>query len=163
MKVWVAEFSDGYGPGKFALFVHREDAMVQAANWMTAEYKQEGDACEGDDVTEFRTIDNYGDTPGLTKIIWVTDGFFPGAPDASVYEKEIVSRPLICPVEMLNCDLGLYQVYWKSGGSSFAAVGNHHNGDRWLAPTNWTCKSGQNPGTLLKDYLTEIERMEKIV
>ncbi len=162
MKVWVAEFS-GEGVSRFELFVHREDAMVRAADWMTAEYKQEGDACEGDDVTEFRTIDNYGGTEGLTKIIWVTDGFFPGAPDASVYQKEVMKRALICPVEMLNCDLGLYIVSWKSGGSSLAAVGNHHNGDRWLAPVNWTSKSGTNPGTVLKKYITEIERMEKIV
>jgi hypothetical protein len=33
---------------------------------------------------------------------------------------------------------GLYEVFWKSGGSSLAAVGSLHNGDRWLAPCNWT-------------------------
>ena len=32
---------------------------------------------------------------------------------------------------------GLYRVWWKSGGSSLAAVGVQANGDRWLAPTNW--------------------------
>ena len=60
MKVWVAEFSGGDVVTKFELFVNREDAMVRAADMMTAEYKREGDACEGDDVPEFRTIDNYG-------------------------------------------------------------------------------------------------------
>jgi len=34
-------------------------------------------------------------------------------------------------------DLGLYVVYWKSGGSSLAAVGMDEKGDRWLAPCNW--------------------------
>lgn len=36
---------------------------------------------------------------------------------------------------------GLYVIYWKSGGSSLAAVGILHNGERWYAPTNWTNKS----------------------
>lgn len=33
--------------------------------------------------------------------------------------------------------LGLYRVYWKSGGSSLAAVGQLPDGSRWLAPANW--------------------------
>lgn len=32
---------------------------------------------------------------------------------------------------------GLYEVAWKSGGMSEAAVGITSNGRRWLAPTNW--------------------------
>ena len=32
---------------------------------------------------------------------------------------------------------GLYEVKWKSGGKSLAAVGITANGTRWLAPTNW--------------------------
>lgn len=40
--------------------------------------------------------------------------------------------------EVLALSNGLYKVYWKSGGSSLCAVGILHNGDRWLAPTNWT-------------------------
>lgn len=32
---------------------------------------------------------------------------------------------------------GLYEVFWKSGGSSRAAVGCTSNGDNWIAPTNW--------------------------
>ena len=38
---------------------------------------------------------------------------------------------------------GLYKIFWKSkygGGSSLAAVGSLYNGDRWMAPTNWTGK-----------------------
>jgi len=36
--------------------------------------------------------------------------------------------------EMLNCNLGIYRIYWKSGGSSLAAIGMDREGDRWLAP-----------------------------
>ena len=32
---------------------------------------------------------------------------------------------------------GLYEVQWKSGGKSLAAIGITVNGTRWLAPTNW--------------------------
>ena len=32
---------------------------------------------------------------------------------------------------------GVYRVYWKSGGSSLAAVGRTSSGSVWLAPTNW--------------------------
>jgi hypothetical protein len=32
---------------------------------------------------------------------------------------------------------GLYEVFWKSGGMSLAAVGSRCDGSRWLAPTNW--------------------------
>jgi hypothetical protein len=37
-----------------------------------------------------------------------------------------------------NINPGLYTVYWKSGGSSLAAVGVTQSGGRWLAPINWT-------------------------
>lgn len=33
--------------------------------------------------------------------------------------------------------LGLYRVYWRSGGSSLAAIGMSASGGRWLAPCNW--------------------------
>lgn len=36
-----------------------------------------------------------------------------------------------------DCPLGLYRVYWESGGSSLAAIGFDSKGDRWIAPTNW--------------------------
>jgi len=32
---------------------------------------------------------------------------------------------------------GLYKIWWKSGGTSVAAVGSGMSGDRWIAPTNW--------------------------
>ena len=33
---------------------------------------------------------------------------------------------------------GLYEIRWKDGGKSLAAVGITANGRRWLAPTNWS-------------------------
>ncbi len=40
-------------------------------------------------------------------------------------------------IDQNKLGLGLYRVWWKSGGSSLAAVGNGSDGTRWLAPTNW--------------------------
>lgn len=37
--------------------------------------------------------------------------------------------------------LGLYRIFWKTGGSSLAAVGMGNDGTRWLAPTNWVAPS----------------------
>lgn len=39
--------------------------------------------------------------------------------------------------EIKKYPLGIFKVYWKSGGSSIAAIGQIENGDRWLAPCNW--------------------------
>ena len=47
--------------------------------------------------------------------------------------------------EIKDCPLGLYEVFWKSGGSSIAAIGNMHNGVRWIAPCNWTTSEGFDP------------------
>lgn len=33
---------------------------------------------------------------------------------------------------------GVYEVFWKSGGSSVCAIGSKHNGDRWICCSNWT-------------------------
>jgi hypothetical protein len=35
---------------------------------------------------------------------------------------------------------GVYELYWKDGSSSVAAVGSLHDGTRWFAPINWTSK-----------------------
>lgn len=37
--------------------------------------------------------------------------------------------------------LGLYRVWWMSGGSSLASVGMNSDGSRWLAPTNWVAST----------------------
>lgn len=36
---------------------------------------------------------------------------------------------------------GIYRLFWKSGGSSLAAVGSLHDGTPWFAPTNWTSET----------------------
>lgn len=60
-----------------------------------------------------------------------------------------------------NCDLGLYRIYWDSGGSSLAAIGNTYSGDRWIAPINWTAKTGENPTGLMSKYAGQIRKMVK--
>lgn len=37
--------------------------------------------------------------------------------------------------------LGVYRVFWNDGGSSVAAIGQLHDGTRWLAPANWTASA----------------------
>lgn len=32
---------------------------------------------------------------------------------------------------------GLYNIFWKSGGSSLTSIGILPNGNRWIAPINW--------------------------
>lgn len=32
---------------------------------------------------------------------------------------------------------GIYEIYWKSGGSSLAAIGYNTKGSNWIAPCNW--------------------------
>jgi len=33
--------------------------------------------------------------------------------------------------------LGLYEIRWKSGSVSLAAIGVNANGEHWIAPINW--------------------------
>ena len=61
-------------------------------------------------------------------------------------------------------DHGLYRVHWKQkdgGGTSLASVGSLHSGERWIAPTNWTAKDGDNPIGFEKIWKS-VERMELI-
>lgn len=37
--------------------------------------------------------------------------------------------------------LGLHRIYWKSGGTSIAAIGMLSDGRRWIAPCNWVSPS----------------------
>ncbi len=67
---------------------------------------------------------------------------------------------MTCPVVMLNCQLGLYKIFWKEeqgGNVSLAAIGMSREGERWFAPTNWS-----NVG-LLKDSVESIARMELVI
>lgn len=45
------------------------------------------------------------------------------------------------PELVAKLPLGLYRIYWDSGGSSLAAVGNSPDGRRWMAPINWVSGS----------------------
>tara|TARA_Y100000310_G_C20598360_1_gene771697 strand:+ start:227 stop:601 length:375 start_codon:yes stop_codon:yes gene_type:complete len=47
--------------------------------------------------------------------------------------------------------LGLYRIFWKSGGTSLASVGQTHDGTRWFAPCNWTGKN-ENPLVASTDW-----------
>lgn len=40
--------------------------------------------------------------------------------------------------KILNLPNGIYSIYWKSGGCSYAAIGMNRDGSRWIAPYNWT-------------------------
>jgi len=40
--------------------------------------------------------------------------------------------------EVSKLMLGLYRLHWKSGGASWACVGQLYNGDKWFACSNWT-------------------------
>jgi hypothetical protein len=63
--------------------------------------------------------------------------------------------------EFNSLPLGLYRVFWTSGGASLAAIGQRSNGDRWLAPTNWIAPDLNNSldGDGRSDW-SKIERME---
>lgn len=48
--------------------------------------------------------------------------------------------------EVQKLPLGLYRVHWLDCAEpSLAAVGQTHDGTRWLAPTNWICKAPEKP------------------
>ena len=67
--------------------------------------------------------------------------------------------------DVQNLDHGLYRVYWKKsqgGGTSLASVGILHSGQRWLAPTNWTCKDGQNPTGFGGETWKAVKKVELI-
>jgi len=54
--------------------------------------------------------------------------------------------------------LGLYRVYWLSGGMSVAAVGMDSAGNHWLAPTNWSLSRGSD----LTAYWSGVDSIELI-
>lgn len=61
-----------------------------------------------------------------------------------------------------NLKLGVYRVYWKSGGSSLAAIGQDYAGNRWVAPTNWTGES-QDDGSVKVAYVDMHKKIESVV
>ena len=52
--------------------------------------------------------------------------------------------------EVQKLSLGLYEIFWKSCGSSLASVGNTREGIRWLAPCNWLNSGGTGYWHLVK-------------
>lgn len=84
------------------------------------------------------------------------------APDPREFLKNSISAMSEIIENPLNCKLGVYRIYWTSGGYSVASIGQDYHGDRWIAPSNWTCEKGRNPTALMKDYIEEIERIELI-
>lgn len=59
---------------------------------------------------------------------------------------------------------GLYRIFWKEsqgGKSSLAAVGSMHDGQRWIAPVNWTAPIGGNPTGCGKIWQS-VEKVELI-
>lgn len=48
---------------------------------------------------------------------------------------------MITQEEINNLNPGIYRFFWTSGGSSIVAVGINREGDRWLAPLNWSYPS----------------------
>jgi len=54
--------------------------------------------------------------------------------------------------------LGLYQVYWNSGGSSLSAIGMDSEGKRWIAPINWMEPCKMTNG--LWDMIKSIKRIK---
>jgi hypothetical protein len=64
-------------------------------------------------------------------------------------------------VEAKKLALGLYRLFWKSGGSSLAAIGRGANGDRWLAPVNWV-EVGFADSWRLVSRVELIESLQKV-
>lgn len=63
-------------------------------------------------------------------------------------------------------DHGIYRINWDEeagGGFSIAAVGSMYNGDRWLAPLNWTAQPGRSPATCSYETWAAVESAQKIL
>lgn len=58
---------------------------------------------------------------------------------------------------------GLYRIFWKEGGSSLAAMGSVYNGDRWIAPCNWTSDRIGYAQVATTLSFKKVERMELII
>lgn len=94
MKVWVVTLQDGMGTIKLELCGDREKALTIGGDMMKEEFhgEDEGNACEGDDPSKFRVIEDYAKVPGLTLIVRARgpEDFFPGEAEVRIYEKEVL-------------------------------------------------------------------------
>ena len=57
--------------------------------------------------------------------------------------------------------LGLYKVYWKYGGCSLCSIGQNRDGDRWIAPTNWSSAVVVNRETAKSIKRVEVVMLHK--
>ena len=74
-------------------------------------------------------------------------------------KKEISDRKVYTGKDMAQCKLGLYKIYWESGGYSFASIGMTHSGRRWIAPSNWTNLDNADPTGRIDTQLKMIKRI----
>lgn len=64
---------------------------------------------------------------------------------------------------MRHQQLGVYRLFWKTGGSSVASVGATYDGTRWYAPANWTTGSADaSLASLVSTDWDCVERVELI-
>jgi hypothetical protein len=62
--------------------------------------------------------------------------------------------------ELRAMPLGVYRLFWRSGGHSVASVGMGHDGTRWMAPANWLAAPADRAANLR--YWRQVERVELI-
>jgi len=63
------------------------------------------------------------------------------------------------PEQLRGTQVGVYRLYWYSGGYSLASVGRNRNGDYWHASANWT---GDGEQWLPSTDWTGVKRIEVI-
>jgi putative nucleotidyltransferase with HDIG domain len=63
--------------------------------------------------------------------------------------------------EVQKLSPGVYEIFWKSGGSSLAAVGSCRDGTRWLAPCNWVNSEGR-PFEAVHEQWHQVEKVRLI-
>lgn len=61
--------------------------------------------------------------------------------------------------QMRHRELGVYRLFWYSGGCSVAAVGMCDDGSRWYAPANWTAG---DPGAVVSTDWSPVKSAELI-
>ena len=76
----------------------------------------------------------------------------------NVYEGEVERIAHNFKAKRKDPPPGLYKVYWKTGGMSFASIGMNPDGSRWLAPTNWLTPSLWSWESV--EYIENIETSE---
>lgn len=64
--------------------------------------------------------------------------------------------------QMRHRQLGAYRLFWKSGGSSVAVVGQLYDGARWYACANWTTGPDAGRSSLVGTDWSLVERAEEI-